>query len=111
MKYPTRTKPFTLMLFAALALTASGQGLAALGDASAGQEKAQSLGCVSCHGREGISANPNYPNLAGQKDRYLLSQLKAFKKQQRKSPIMLTQAKGLSEEDMKDLVSYFNSLR
>ncbi|WP_260292685.1 c-type cytochrome [Sedimenticola hydrogenitrophicus] len=83
----------------------------ATGDASAGKEKARSLGCVSCHGQEGISANPMYPNLAGQKGLYLLKQLKAFKHKERTNPIMLSQAKGLSDQDMKDLASYFNSLR
>jgi cytochrome c553 len=52
-----------LMMSALLGL--SGPALA--GDAAAGKTKAAS--CAGCHGPEGISANPMWPNLAGQQAR------------------------------------------
>ncbi len=36
------------------------------GDAAAG--KAKSATCAGCHGAAGVSANPLWPNLAGQAD-------------------------------------------
>ena len=38
-----------------------------------------SIRCGECHGDDGISRKPDVPNLAGQKEAYLLAQLKAFK--------------------------------
>jgi cytochrome c553 len=35
--------------------------------------------CSACHGPEGLSDFPLYPNLAGQQARYLEAQLKAFR--------------------------------
>ena len=44
----------------------------------AAQKVAASI-CASCHGPAGVSASPLFPDLAGQKETYLLAQLKAFK--------------------------------
>jgi len=38
-----------------------------------------SIRCGECHGDDGISRMPDAPNLAGQKEPYLLAQLKALK--------------------------------
>jgi len=38
-----------------------------------------SIRCGECHGNDGISRKPGVPNLAGQKEAYLLAQLKMFK--------------------------------
>lgn len=38
-----------------------------------------SIRCGECHGDDGISRNPEAPNLAGQKEPYLLAQLQALK--------------------------------
>lgn len=86
-------------------------GTSAAGDAAAG--KAQAAVCVACHGANGVSAIPTYPNLAGQKEAYLLSSLKAYKSGERKggnSAIMAPMAAGLSDQAMMDLAAYFSSL-
>lgn len=72
--------------------------------------KAKSATCAACHGAEGISAIPMYPNLAGQKEAYLLKQLKAFKSGTRKDPVMGPMAMPLSDTDMANLAAYFASL-
>jgi hypothetical protein len=54
-------------------LFASPQALA--GDAAAG--KAKSVVCSACHGADGTSVNPQWPNLKGQKEEYLIKQIKA----------------------------------
>ena len=46
------------------------------GDAAAGKSKAAT--CSACHGAEGNSQNPAWPNIAGQNAKYLVAQLKAF---------------------------------
>lgn len=77
-------------------------------DANAGKSKAAS--CAGCHGAEGISSNPEWPNLAGQKDKYLVSQLKAFRDGDRKSALMSPMAKGLSDDDIANIAAYYSSL-
>jgi cytochrome c553 len=62
----------------------------AAGDASAGRAKAAV--CAACHGPNGVSANPQWPNLAGQKDLYLIKQMKAFRDGTRVDPLMSAQA-------------------
>lgn len=74
-------------------------------DAAAG--KAKSSTCVACHGASGVSNNPMYPNLAGQKEQYLAKQLKAFRDGQRQDPVMTAMAKPLSDADIDNLAAYY----
>lgn len=82
--------------------------------ASANEEisrgKTKSVTCAACHGANGISQNPLWPNLAGQKKDYILKQLKDLKEGRRQDPIMSPMAMTLSEQDMVDLGSYYSSL-
>lgn len=77
------------------------------GDVAAG--KAKSVTCAACHGAEGISAIPMYPNLAGQKEAYLVKQLKDFKSGARKDPVMSAMAMPLSDEDIANVSAYYAS--
>ena len=77
-------------------------------DIGAGKEKAAT--CVACHGADGISSNPMWPNLAGQHAQYMVLQLKAFKDGSRKNSMMNAMAQSLSDEDMENLAAYFESL-
>lgn len=77
------------------------------GDIAAG--KAKSATCAACHGAEGISAIPMYPNLAGQKKAYLVKQLKDFKSGARKDPVMGAMAMPLSDEDIANVAAYYSS--
>lgn len=99
-----------ILSVAAVALTVS-MGSAIAGDAAAG--KAKSMVCASCHGANGISAIPNYPNLAGQKPQYIIDQLKMFRDGTRNSglsAIMAPMAKPLTDEDIANLAAYYASL-
>jgi cytochrome c553 len=78
------------------------------GDIDAG--KAKSTPCSACHGANGISLSPLWPNLAGQSAPYIVAQLEDFKEGSRVDPLMTPQAMNLSEEDMADLAVYFESL-
>ncbi|MGB0936682.1 MAG: c-type cytochrome [Colwellia sp.] len=81
----------------------------AAGDAEAG--KAKVAMCTACHGAAGVSAIPTYPNLAGQKEAYLLKQLKDFKSGARKDPVMAGMAAPLSETDMANIAAYYATLK
>ena len=81
-----------------------------LTDGSAENGKTKAVTCAACHGADGISVNPLWPNLAGQGAPYLVAQLKAFKEGLRENPLMTSQAMMLSEQDMADLAVYFEGL-
>ncbi len=79
-----------------------------VGDAKAGQTKATNLACAGCHGTDGNSIGPTFPNLAGQHADYIVQQLKAFKSEARSDPSMTPMAMPLTEQDMLDLAAYFS---
>ncbi|MGK3129815.1 cytochrome c [Pantoea sp. C8B4] len=82
------------------------------GDVNAGAQKAAT--CLACHGAEGKSAVPLYPNLAGQHAPYLLHSLQAYKKGERsggQAEVMKAFVAGLSDQDMEDLSAYYSSLK
>jgi cytochrome c553 len=97
---------------AALALSlllAAGIGTPVLaGDAMAGRAKA--LACQACHGLDGVSKVPDAPNLAGQVEGYLVTQLRAFKSGARKSEAMSVVAATLSDQDIDNLAAYFAAI-
>lgn len=75
------------------------------GDAGAGAQK--SAVCGACHGATGSSANPEWPNLAGQHESYIAAQLALFKQGARDNLLMMPMAAGLSDQDMQDLGAHF----
>jgi cytochrome c553 len=70
--------------------------------------------CVECHGPGPDRKNPNYPELAGQYAEYLILQLTLFKKQQRGGTryahLMRRVAHSLTDRQMRDVASYYESL-
>jgi cytochrome c553 len=100
----------SLYILAGLSLAATHVHAQSLVDGSADAGKARALTCGACHGAEGNSSNPAWPNLAGQSAPYLQAQLMAFKDGSRADPLMTGQAMLLSEEDMANLAVYFESL-
>ncbi len=66
--------------------------------------------CSGCHGVNGISPAPMWPNLAGQNALYLTKQLNAFRSGERKDPTMNAFSSALSDKDIEALASYFSSL-
>lgn len=91
-----------------LVLGLSFQAVQAAGNAEKGKAKAGV--CAGCHGANGQSANPMWPNLAGQGAEYIAKQLADFKSGARKDPLMVGQVAALSSQDMADLGAYFSSL-
>jgi cytochrome c553 len=80
------------------------------GDAAAGAQKATV--CFACHGANGVSIAPTFPRLAGQRADYLYHRLVSFNRADPKDPYyskspMTALAAKLSDDDMRDLASYF----
>lgn len=99
-----------LLAWVACSTLALGSGAAtAAGNAAAGKVKAAA--CGACHGAEGNSANPLWPNLAGQAPEYLVKQLADFKSGARKDPLMSSQAAPLGKADMRDIAAYYAGLK
>jgi len=71
---------------------------------------AKAMPCASCHGQNGVSSNPQWPNLAGQKPDYLAVQLRAFRDGQRENAAMMPFVRGLSDKDIVSLADYFSAL-
>jgi cytochrome c553 len=99
-------KTLTNLVIAGMLLAASGSVLA--GDAALGKAKAAT--CAGCHGPAGISSNTMWPNLAGQKEGYLVKQMKAFRDGTRNDPLMAPMVKPLTDSDIDNLAAYFSSL-
>jgi cytochrome c553 len=100
----------SLFVIASFALAAPTIQAESLIDGSIEAGKTRALTCTACHGAEGNSSNPMWPNIAGQNAPYILAQLQAFKNGSRNDPLMSSQAMMLSDEDMANLAVYFESL-
>jgi cytochrome c553 len=75
------------------------------GDAAAGASKA--MVCGGCHGPDGVSVNPLWPNLVGQHEEYLDKQIKAFREGTRVEPTMQPFVATLTDADAADLAAFF----
>lgn len=100
-KKPTRY----VIAIAASTLLLSSQWVVA-GDPQKGQEK--SVVCQGCHGPDGNSLGPDWPNLASQNATYIQKQVADFQAGKRKDPTMSTMVVGLSKEDVEDIAAYFS---
>ena len=59
--------------------------------------------CLACHGADGVSRTPLAPSLGGQPAFYVMAQLFLFREGRRGDPVMLEQAKGLSDAELSSL--------
>ncbi len=94
-------------LICGLVLLLSPLVLFAAGSVEAGKQKSAS--CAVCHGPDGNSNNPTWPNLAGQHAEYIRKQLADYRAGIRKSDQMAPMAMGLSDQDIDDLAVYYAS--
>ena len=78
------------------------------GDIEKGKEKSQL--CAGCHGADGISVSPIIPNLAGQKEEYMINSIKAYKSGERKNGIMSSVVGAVKDNDIEDIAAYYSSL-
>ena len=104
----SRTARFVVQLLVPVCLLAAASGVSQAGDVKAGRTKA--MMCQACHGLDGLSKTPDAPNIAGQIEPYLVTQLQAFKSGLRKSDAMSVVAPSLSDKDIEDLAAYFAAI-
>jgi cytochrome c553 len=103
-------------LILAFSLTVPVTSMAAEGKPEVGKARAEALGCFACHGadgiatKDGLAADKNIPNLAGEPDLYLQFQLVYFRKGIRKNETMNAMAQQLSDDDLRNVSAYFASL-
>ncbi|MEB2286395.1 MAG: cytochrome C-555 [Polyangiaceae bacterium UTPRO1] len=99
------------IVIASITITAAFAATAArAADPAAGKAKYEAT-CVACHGANGISVAPIYPNVAGQKYEYLVSQMQGFRDGTRQNPIMAPMAQGLSDIDIAHIAAYLSALK
>ena len=100
MKIPSR-----LIVVMLISITANTYAYAA-GNAAAGQEK--SMACQGCHGPDGNSYSPEWPNLASQHPSYIAKQIRDFQSGARKNETMSSMVIGLGQQDITDIAAYFS---
>ncbi|HEY6303709.1 MAG TPA: hypothetical protein VIX14_11635 [Terriglobales bacterium] len=66
--------------------------------------------CNHCHGEEGFSSVPAFPNLAGEDRLSFWKQMQDFRSGKRTSPVMQGIAEGFSGRDSADLAAYYAML-
>ena len=98
----------TIVLATLTSLLCIGAANALEGDPAAG--KGKSAICAACHGADGNSINPLWPNLAGQHPAYMAKQLADIKNgKTRTNAIMAPILAMLSEQGMADVSAYFST--
>jgi cytochrome c553 len=69
--------------------------------------------CSNCHGMTGNAVSPNFPNLAGQVEPYVVAQLNSFKSRNRHDPAgfeyMWGLSRSLSDQQISGLAAYYNA--
>jgi cytochrome c553 len=104
----SRAAVAAVQLLVSASLLVSAASVSHAGDVKAGRAKA--MMCQACHGLDGLSKTPDAPNIAGQIEPYLVTQLQAFKSGSRKNDAMSVVAPSLSDKDIEDLAAYFAAI-
>nr|WP_245155567.1 c-type cytochrome [Paracoccus ravus] len=67
--------------------------------------------CVACHGAEGIRQMEDAPNLAGETNIYIDTQLKAFRNGTRKNDIMSPIAAELTDAQIRAIADWYGAIK
>jgi cytochrome c553 len=92
------------ILFSMLAGLAS----ASAGDVKAGRQVA--LTCQGCHGMDGLSKQPDAPNLAMQPEIYLIKAMGEYRNGTRKNEQMKVVGEALSDKEIADVAAYYAAI-
>jgi cytochrome c553 len=85
-------------------------GSAWAADVQAGRQKVAGL-CQACHGMDGLSKNPEAPNLAGQLENYLAKALTEYRTETRKNETMNIVAKELTDDEIANVSAFYSSIQ
>lgn len=67
--------------------------------------------CVDCHGVDGVHMVDDAPNLAGETNIYIDTQLKAFRTGKREHAVMSPIAQGLSDSEIRAIADYYAGIK
>ena len=67
--------------------------------------------CVACHGADGLHAIPEAPNLAGETNIYIDTQLKAFRLGKRVNEVMSPIAAELTDEEIRAAADWYAAVK
>jgi len=105
-----------LLAASAVAIVVAETAQAAAGDPAKGAafygtgDPARAIpACVSCHGPAGNSIIVQNPKLASQHEAYIVKQLANFKSGERNNPVMSIVAKGLTDDEARNLAAFLNA--
>ncbi len=101
--------PSNQLFYCLLAVAILAPGIVRAADPAVGKKTAAM--CAVCHGINGLSKNPDAPNLAGDNANYLIKQLKAFQAGARQDEQMSIIAQSLSEDDIANLAAWYSSIK
>lgn len=85
----------------------TGRTRASAAEIEAGRAKVAT--CAACHGPVGVAAAPQWPNLAGQHESYLLAALKQYKDGRRRDLVMNPLIEQLDEQALEEIAAFFAS--
>src|SRR6266540_2378204 len=63
--------------------------------------------CVACHGEQGVSVSPDYPNLNGHSGAAIYKQMHGYRTGSRANPLMTGIATALEEPIIADVAAYY----
>lgn len=67
--------------------------------------------CVACHGADGLHTAEDVPNLAGETNIYIDTQLKAFRTGKREHEIMSAVAADLSDAEIREYADWYAAVK
>lgn len=67
--------------------------------------------CVACHGADGLALIPDAPNLAGETNIYIDTQLKAFRIGKRNHELMSSIAQGLNDAEIRAAADWYSKVQ
>jgi cytochrome c553 len=94
-----------ILLLLMCLIASSTAAVAQAGDPALGARKVGA--CAACHGVNGIGTLPENPNLAGQKEGYLLASMRAYRDGTRIHPTMKAMLGPLKDADLRHVAAYY----
>ena len=105
MQLHQKAMTYATVLAAGLFVSHNAAAFGIEGDVERGQQLSNT--CAACHGADGNSASPAFPNIAGQPFKYTAYQLEAYRDGGRDNAVMAPHAADLSDQDIADLAAFY----
>lgn len=76
--------------------------------AAEAQAKPDTDKCTGCHGLDGRSNQPDMPNIAGQKKKYLIKALQDFRMGTRQHLMMNFLARSMNDQEIEEYAEFYS---